>query len=417
MRVTLLNTYDIVGGAAIAAYRLHNALRMHCVNSTMIVQRKIGHGQNVYGAASSVGKAMGLIRPYWDSLPNRFYKQRGQTLFSVGTTGAPDLLSRVAITSPDIVHLHWISNGFVSIRQLPKIERPLVWTLHDMWAFTGGCHYNDDACPRYMEKCGSCPVLGSRCEWDLSRHVWRQKRRAFSLIKSLTIICVSRWLSAEAERSSLFSGRNIFNIPNPIDTTIFRPIDRKMARSLWNIPLDTPVIAFGAPGITSKRKGYDLLLTAIRSLKRTDVHVIIFGAEADSSFSTNSQVDLPVYYIGPLHDDISLVTLYNVADVMVVPSRVEAFGQTASEAMACGTPVVAFGYSGLIDIVEHRLNGYLAEPYQPDDLAAGIQWLLADSTRWKSLSNAARKKVVQEFDYAVVARRYVELYNNILKDN
>mgnify|MGYP006300006301 CR=1 FL=1 len=300
------------------------------------------------------------------------------------------------------------------LEQLAKLRAQIVWSLHDMWAFTGGCHYTNDLCEKYMERCGQCPVLASKSVTDLSRKVWKRKKKTYENIDNMTVVGLSNWLAYEAKRSSLLSKREIVTLSNPIDTGVFRPIDKHTARTLWKIPEGAPVVAFGAMNAASdKRKGYDLLIEALQRMGRSDIHVIVFGASEANSF-IDEDIPFTVHYTGHLHDDVSLVTLYNAADVMVVPSRVEAFGQTASEAMSCGTPAVAFRYSGLVDIIDHKENGYLAEPYKTEDLAAGIEWMLKDIPRLEKLSRAAREKVVKEFDYSVVAPKYIELYENIL---
>lgn len=282
-----------------------------------------------------------------------------------------------------------------------------------MWAFTGGCHYNAKECARYEAACGSCPVLGSRRERDLSRWTWNRKRRAYAQVKDLTVVGLSRWLTGEARRSSLLRGRPVETLPNPIDTDVFRPVERRAARNLWNLPHDATIVLFGAMRSTSDaRKGYDLLIRALGSIANPQLHLCVYGA---SSGEHERLAGMPVHFVGRLHDDVSLVALYSAADVMVVPSRSEAFGQTATEAMSCGTPVVAFGATGLLDIVDHQVNGYLARPYQSADLAEGIQWVLRQRQNGLHLAEAARAKVVSCFGYSVVAMQYERLYEHVSK--
>lgn len=413
MNISLVNTNDISGGAARAAYRLHQALQRHDVNSSMLVQRKDSDDSMVFGPTTAFGKAMRYASAGIDALPKYRYRARSRTWFSVGY-GGRDLVSRVQAADPEVVHLHWINGGFISVKHLSKIDRPMVWSLHDMWAFTGGCHYTDDGCEGYVERCGNCPVLGSHRRRDLSRRIWERKRKFFERIPNLTVVGLSSWLRDEAARSSLFSGRRIINLPNPIDSQTYRPIDRSTARTHWNVPEDASVLAFGAPTATSDpRKGHDLLVKAVAELGRNDIHVIVFGASAAIA-SLHEELPFPVHYTGPLHDDESLVTLYNAADVTVVPSRQENLSNTVMESLACGTPVVGFSIGGNGDMIEHKQNGYLAEPYETDDLAEGIRWVLADTDRREALRGKAREKVLDEFDYPVVAQKYEALYREIL---
>jgi glycosyltransferase involved in cell wall biosynthesis len=411
LKIAIVNTFDLQGGAARAAFRLHEALLAAGHDCRMFVLRKTGDHDTVYGPRSPWAKVRGMVHPHLDGLPKRVYRHRTKTPFSVAWLGTREWLRAVKDFDPDVVHLHWINGGFVRPEQLRRLDTPIVWSLHDMWAFTGGCHYTDAGCTHYTVKCGACPVLGSNRVRDISRRIWNRKSRTYRQIGNLTVVGPSRWLATEAKRSGLFDKRNVVNLPNPINTQAFRPIDRRVARDLWGLPQDKRVVLFGAVSATAdSRKGYDLLLSALVMIQVSAVQLCVFGA---SSGDTDGFAGLPVRYVGHLHDDVALITLYSAADVMVVPSRTEAFGQTASEAMSCGTPVVAFGMTGLLDIVDHQKNGYLAEPFEPADLAAGIQWVLDAQDAGASLAEAAREKVVECFDYPVVAERYTELYESI----
>jgi glycosyltransferase involved in cell wall biosynthesis len=205
--------------------------------------------------------------------------------------------------------------------------------------------------------------------------------------------------------------RRHINLPNPIDTTIFKPFDKEKARELWNLSKDKKLVLFGAIGATSDpRKGFGELREAMLKLGKNDaIEFVVFGSNKPKN---TPNFEFKVHYMGALADDVSLVTLYSAVDVMVVPSRQEAFGQTASEAMACGTPVVAFRHTGLLDIVDHKVNGYLANPFDTTDLADGIKWVI--DKKYDELGINAREKVVREFNSVVVAKKYIKLYEEVL---
>lgn len=414
MKVLLLNTFDSGGGAAVASSRLYQGLKDIGIESRMLVQHKYSDDPNVIAPASKLGKGISLIRPELDAIPLRFYPKRQKIIFSPAVV--PDsMASKMAALDPDIVHLHWIAGGFIRLESLKIFNKPIVWTLHDSWAFTGGCHIPFD-CKRYQDACGMCPALGSKREKDLSHWIWRRKKKAWKDL-NLTIVTPSRWLADCARSSSLLSNYRIEVIPNGMDIGRFKPMHKQYIREILSLPKDKKIILFGSVNCLNDRiKGFHLLLPALRKMSAEGwadkAELVIFGA---SEPQDAPDCGLETRYFGTLRDDISLRVLYNAADVMVVPSLQEAFGQTASEAMACGTPVVAFGTTGLLDIVDHQQNGYLARPFEIEDLSQGIAWVLKDDKRWQILSQQARQKVEKEFDIRLVAQRYLDLYNEIIE--
>ena len=411
MKTLSLSTSDIEGGAARAAYRLHQALQQIDVSSQMVVRAKFSIDRTVIAEKGILTK----LGPPLGGLPLRFYPKRDRTLFS--PQWFPDAIApKVKQLNPDLVHLHWICNGYLQIETLAKLKRPLVWTLHDMWAFTGGCHYSQE-CERYTHSCGACPQLKSNRNWDLSRLVWQRKARAWKEL-NLTIVTPSSWLAQCAHSSALFKDLPIEVIPHGLDLEKYKPIEPQTARKLLNLPQNKQLILFGAsPGTTGdSRKGFHLLQPAIQNLSNSEwqnqIELVVFGASPPEK-----PVDLGfrTHHLGQFYDYISLALVYSAADVMVVPSMQEAFGQTASEALACGTPVVAFNATGLTDIVDHQQNGYLAKPFEVEDLAQGIVWVLENKERHEKLRMFAREKAEREFTLELQARRYLSLFTKILE--
>ncbi|WP_319558025.1 glycosyltransferase family 4 protein [Thiomicrorhabdus sp.] len=405
MKVLHVSSSDIKGGAARAAYRLHEALLQSGVDSQMLVQSKASGDYCVIGPASKFEKGIGLLRPAVDAFPLRKYKNRSQTFFSISWLPFSTVVKKINEIKPDIVHLHWICGGLLPISDLEKIKAPIFWTMHDMWPFTGGCHYTE-GCEKFSRHCGTCPVLGSEKQKDLSYKVFEKKDKSYRDIESMHILGVSQWLIEEAKKSHLFQGKKVSWLPNPINTRVFFPVRQSIARELLCLPSDKKLVLFGAMGGDSDpRKGFDELASALNYLA-DDIELIIFGSKEPKNRQEFRQ---NTHYLGHIYDDVTLKILYSAADVMVVPSLQEAFGQTATEAMACGTPVVAFNATGLIDIVDHKVNGYLARPYESEDLARGISWVL--ETERAKLSGQAIDKVENNFSYDVIARLCKELYN------
>lgn len=414
MNVLIVNTSDIGGGAARAAYRLHQSLLAENINSKMLVQNKDSDDFRVITISNTkIKEGISKLRPTLDSIPLQFYKERTKTLFSPSWLGFSNVVDKINEINPDIVHLHWICGGMIRIEDISKIKAPIVWSLHDMWAFAGGCHY-DEECKKYEEDCGNCKVLGSSEKNDLSKKVFKRKQKTFNSKKDITIVGLSKWLNDCSKNSALLKDKNHINLPNPIDTSSFKAFDKTKARELWNLPQDKKLVLFGAMGATSDpRKGFKELNEALKMLKDTNIEFVIFGSSRPQNMPN---FGFKVHYLGHLHDDVSLVTLYSAVDIMVVPSLQENLSNAIMESLSCGTPVVAFNIGGNSDMIEHEQNGYLTNPYDTNDLAYGIEWVL-NNEHYDELCINARSKVMKEFDSVIVAKKYIELYKGLINDN
>lgn len=411
MKILIVNTYDTKGGAARAANRLHKSLITQNVDSQMLVQSKSSDDFTVITTSSTKAqKNLNKLRPFLDHIPVKFYKERTKTLFSPAWLGFSNIVDLINEIDPDIVHLNWINEGMIRIEDLERIKAPIVWSLHDMWAFTGGCHY-DEGCGGYEKECGNCKVLGSNKHNDLSRKIFNRKQKTFSQIEDMTIVGLSKWLYTCAQRSSLLKNKRHVNLPNPIDTNRFKPFNKVKARELWNLPQDKKLILFGAIGVISDpRKGFVELSNALNKLEDKDIEFVIFGS---SKPKEPQNFGFKTHYMGHLHDDLSLVTLYSAVDVMIVPSLQENLSNGIMESLSCATPVVVFDVGGNGDMIDHKINGYLARPFDALDLTNGIKWILNNKTYEKLCINA-REKVLKEFESKLVAEKYIELYKEIL---
>ena len=414
MKVLLLGESDSYGGAARATYRLHRSLLAAGVDSTMLVQqKKRSDNLEIIGPQGILSKTLSAINPHIDQIPLRFINQDMNVFFSTGWLNFGLLKKIVKDFNPDIVHLNWICKGAISISDMADFDTPLVWTLHDTWAFTGGCHTIGN-CEKFRSKCGECPALNSSSNNDLSTFLFHKKKRAYNKIDNMTIVGVSRWISELARTSSLLSNRKITTIPNTIDTESYKPLPKSWAKTIINIDSKRKVVLFGGmSSLYDKNKGFQELLLSLEQLNNNvqNFVLVVFGSEKPKN-AISAAFD--IVYLGHLYDDISLQIAYSAADVVVVPSKQESFGQTASESMSCGTPVVAFATTGLVDIVDHKINGYLANPDDICDLANGIKWILQHSD-YETLSLNSRAKVVKEFSYEVVSSKQYSLYKEIIE--
>ena len=413
MNVLFLNAWDQEGGAARAACRLLTGVRQYGVDARMLVKKKTFTNDLILGPHTRMDRVMAYLRPILEFYcVNRYPNWNG---LSFSPALFPDrLLGQVNRLSPNIVHLHWMADGFLKVETLPRFQQPLLWTLHDSWPFTGGCHVPFD-CTRYRQSCGSCPSLGSAREGDLSRRVWLRKKKAWRNL-NLTIVSPSNWLAACARSSSLLHNFRIEVIPNGLDLQRYRPVDKGTARKALSLPKDRKLILFGGiRGTSDRNKGFHLLQTSLKKLAAEGwgekAELLIFGSPKPTS---PSELGMKANYLGWLHDDISISLLYAAADIFVIPSIQENLPNTILEAMACGTPCIAFDQGGVPDLIEHERNGYLARPFEADDLARGIAWMLESEERRRLLSIRARQKVEAGFSLDQVAKRYVALYDKLL---
>ncbi|MDJ0904155.1 MAG: glycosyltransferase family 4 protein [Xenococcus sp. MO_188.B8] len=418
MKTLLLSTSDIKGGAARAANRLHHGFNKISVESKILSQVKYSQDSQVIGTqvASGIGQAITGLRLTLDQLPLKIYSDRVETTYS--PHWLPDKInSKITKLNPDVINLHWVSSGYLQIETITKFNKPLVWTLHDMWAFTGGCHYNQE-CERYTSSCGACPQLGSNRDWDLSRWVWQRKTKAWKNL-NFTVVTPSVWLAKCANQSSLFKDRRVEVIPNSLDTDIYRPINKKVARELLKLPQDKQLILFLSLRTTSdKRKGFHLLQPALQELSQAGwqekLEIMVVGVSRpkkppEFGFKSN--------YLGTLKDELTLALAYSAADIFIAPSIQDNLPNTVLEAISCGTPCVAFKIGGMPDMIDHQQNGYLAQPYKIEDLAQGIAWVLGNEERHRKLSYYAREKAEQKFTLEIQARLYLSLFTEILESS
>ena len=405
MKVLHINRSD-VGGAGRAVYRIHSALRSAGVDSTMWVNHSLTGDWTVKTPLKPVDRLFMRAAPHLANLSTKFLRTKNHIIHSPAFLPSK-WLKYINDSDYDLVHLHWIGGEMLSIKDIAHINKPLVWTFHDMWPFCGAEHVSFDC--RWKDGYLSTNRPSYESGFDLNRWTWERKNKYWKSPKQ--IVAPSNWLASCVRESRLMKNWPVTVIPNCLDITRWKPIDRDLARELIGLPKNIPIVLFGAYGAganASFHKGFDLLASTFEYLhkKIDNIQLMVFGQlepECPPNFG------IPINYAGFLHDDLSLRILYSAVDVLVVPSRAESFCQTASEAHACGTPVVSFAVGGLRDIVDHRQTGYLAEPFDPMDLAKGICWTLE-----KDLRASARSRATNLFSNGIVARNYIQCYRNSL---
>jgi glycosyltransferase involved in cell wall biosynthesis len=414
MRILQLSTFDTRFGAAIAARRLHEALLANGEECDFLVNEKEGNFPRSQAAYTGFAKTMARARHRLDIFPLKFYRIRSYSDFSPNWVASP-LPGRVDDYNPDIVHMHWCLNNYVSTPTLPHMGRPLIWTFHDMWAFTGGCHYTNE-CQRYLTECGACPVLKSPRENDLSRRLWKQKRSVYARVRnSLQVVCPSNWMAGLARNAPLLEGIPVHVVPNPIDTRVFTPTDKSAARRTLGLPEQGPLLLMGTATSWDTRKGFDLLDAALQHYAAqpdsAELGLVFLGHKADALSAHSGK--LRIHHLEFVSDESRLAAIYNAVDLVALPSREENLSNMLAEGLSCGTPCLAFGVGGNADLVSHQTNGYLAKPFDTADMAAGLSWILNNlrGGRRESIARATQAKL----SYETLVPKFLEIYQAGLK--
>ena len=412
-----------MGGAAIACLRLLSVLEDEKgVEAKLLVQQKKRNNTDVVAVAESwLAQKMAFGRFVLERFYFRLHEKNKEVrfAFSPANTGI-DISEHPLVQEADIIHLHWVNFGFLSIESLQKlfsVGKPIVWTLHDMWAFTGGCHHSGN-CEHYQLQCGNCePYVRTPSANDLSAKVWREKAQAFSKINASTtqIIGCSQWLANRARKSSLFKNLAIDAIPNPLDINIFKPTNKTEARAKLNLPTDKKLILFAAAKVTVIWKGFSYFQEALKILHAQisnpeSIELVILG---ESDEELNKTLPFKTHALGRIADVEKIALIYSAADVFTIPSIQENLPNTIMEAMACGTSAVGFKVGGIPEMSEHQQTGFLASYKSAESLAEGIQWVLFEADA-ETLANNARKKVLDNYSQEVVKDRYLRVYEALL---
>lgn len=417
MKVLHINSSDSSGGAARACLDISNALNKSGINSRVLVQTKHSDQKEVQSINVNLyDRLITRIRRTLDYLIIKLLTVEKRGRFTIPYTGK-DITKLKAVKDADIINFHWVNEGFLSLKSLEQIAglgKPLVWTLHDMWAFTGGCHYSL-GCRKFETECLECPSLKFSSKNDFSNKIFRNKIRLFKE-QDFNIVTCSNWLSEEVKKSSLLKNANIRVIPNTLKTDIYKPLDKTAVLKELNLDENKKYILFGTMSLKDERKGLDLFMKCVDVL-----------CEKSSSFADNTQLiiagseknisgmHLPVEtkFLGRLNSEKDIAKFYNAGCLFVAPSREDNLPNTVMESLSCGTPVAAFNIGGMSDMIDHKINGYLAEPFNIEDLADGINWILTHPDPLK-LTDNSRSKIINNFTYQKIAETYSGYYDSLI---
>ena len=420
MRVLIVNTSERTGGAAVAASRLMEALNNNGVKAKMLVRDKETDRLTV---AAVPGQKWMQFYFLWERFVVwlRLYFNR-KHLFEVDIANCgADVTLLPEFQEADVVHLHWINQGMLSLKGIRKIlntGKPVVWTMHDIWPATAICHLTLD-CRNFETQCAHCRLLpGNGSTNDLSTQIWKRKQQMLN-DRQITFVTCSQWLAGEAQKSALLKGQRVVSIPNPIDTHIYTPKDKQQARQRVGLPTEGRIILFASQRVTNRNKGMGYLLEACRLLaeqypeKKEDITVAILGGHAEE---IEGQLPFRTCPLGYVNDEQRIVDIYNAADVFVLPSLSENLPNTIMEAMACGVPSVGFRIGGIPEEIDHQQNGYVADYCSSEDLARGIWWTLYEADH-EAVRKACLQKVAHNYSQQSVANRYLEVYESLHRHN
>ena len=385
MKVVLVNT-KTPGGAYVACHRLAQALQKQGVDVSFVEIKAT--------------KWNFLLERFCIWVVNRF-SRKNLFAVSIANTGT-DISKLPEVKEADIIHLHWINQGGLSLKnivQLQALGKPIVWTMHDMWPFTGICHHAND-CEQYQSTCHTCPN-GADC---LARGTFDAKRKIWH---DISFVGCSQWISSLAKQSALTTSSQVLSIPNPLDTNIFSPIPKEKARKKLGLSLDKKYVLFGAVNSTAVGKGFQYLLEADKNIQG-NVHYLVVGKNGAKVIEQLGHAGIDLGYISDEHQK---ALIYSAADVFVTPSLAENLPNMIMEAMACGTPCVGFEIGGIPEMIDHKKNGYVAKYKDAEDLARGIDWVLSAKD---DLGITARKKVLATYAEPIVAKQFIELYQTLL---
>lgn len=407
MNILHFNQADILGGAGIAGYRLHQGLLNLGVDSRLLV-----------GTVATKSDRVMAVPDTWRRLEHQMF--RFTWIFGLNyihKISTFDILKHKFYQNADILNFHNLHTGYFNYLAIPALtkSKPAVFTLHDMWSFTGHCAYSFE-CDRWKTGCGQCPDLDTypAVGRDNTHLEWKLKNWIFSQCK-LHIVTPSYWLYQQAKQSIL-NCFPIHHIPYGIDTEAYQPLETEQCRSLLGIPQNKKVLMFGAENLSNFRKGGDLLLKALQSLPdslKAETILLIIGTAGETISET---LKIPNINLGYITSDRLKSIVYSAADLFIFPTRADNLPLVLQESMACGTPLISFKVGGVPDIVRSGETGYLAQPEDIQDFANGIVQLLEDNEQRDRMSQNCRTMILEEYSLTLQAQRYFDLYQQILQN-
>lgn len=405
MKIKVLH---IIGGSSTdGAYKgvniLHQALlelniESKILNDSPLNNIQINSNKNdeniIFINDNFYNKFINKIFIYVEKIIKSIFLNSSRSTFTIGFFGF-DITKLKAYKEADVIHIHWLSQGFIKIKSLSKINKPVIWTMRDMWPFTGGSHYTMDF-KKYENGC-------------VSKIIQNYKKKNYN--KNFKFIAISDWLKKEAKKSDILKNFDIKRIYNNINLKDFDLIKQEEARSILNIKTQKKIIIYGAQNPQSKRKGWNIFVDTLTKLDKTKYFILIFGNFW--SHKILDEVGIEYKVTGFINDNKILNAIYCSGDFFVASSIQEAFGKTWAEAMACEIPVICFDNTCASEIIDHKINGYVVKNFDANELKDGIEWISHEIEKENYKKSKTRVKVM-EFDSKFIAKKYIDLYKNTL---
>lgn len=420
LKVLHLNVTDAGGGVGKAAFRLHRLLNNRGVDSWMLVDHKFTADEKVIPTASGfVSKLYSRFRSNFDKLPSKLSGTQHWEYASFNFLPNPAVRRWIRRLQPDILHLHWIGDGYLPLQYFPELsDIPTLATLHGRWLFNGAQHLHSDQSVRFVEGFRRDNRDNLDSGIDVDRWVWERKLKCFES-NPFEVVALSEWMQRDAARSVLLKNRAIHLVPNGLDLSLFHPVAVNEARSKLGLPQARKLVLFGANFATQDRnKGYFDFVEAIQFLetrKHSEFEVVVFGSDRPSG---EMPFQTPIHFLGYLKNESDLVNAYSACDCFVLPSHQDNLPNTVMESLACGTPCVAYNVGGVSDMVENSRNGYLVPPRDTSSLAESILRLLSlNAPNIASFSNHAVAKIEKEFDQEKQVEKMIITYDSVVKRN
>jgi glycosyltransferase involved in cell wall biosynthesis len=409
MKILHINYSDSKGGAATSVRRLHASFLKHNYDSWLFVTHKFFSDKNVFTFDNSFDKINNFVKKLFSKIFCKFFKIfNHNTDYSISYFSS-NIKKYINKTQPSIINLHWICNETLSIEEVPKINKPLVWTILDMWPFLGAQHIDLE---QQSQKYWNNKNYKDNFFFDINSWVFKRKLNSFNF--DFELIAISNWLADKAKESVLFQNKKISVIPCLLDFDQWCPLEKKEARKKLNLNFNKKFILFSsAAGSSDQKKGFKYLIKILKNCKNVnDFHLILIGKlnKKDLEGLNISYSQFNNFLFG---DPKILTNIYSCADLVIMPSIVEAFGQVALEAAACNVPTLAFNNTGLQEIIKHKTNGYLADYLNEEDLSYGFNWCLNDENN-KLISSNCRIMAVKKFSDKVIIPKYNNIYQKLI---